>query len=213
MPNKDLLRPKGSAITTRHPIGELSLLFGYLRQNLKSYLLGTVFLLGTNAFALLIPWLLKLAVESFGAPAPSLHSPAFYAFLIVFAAIMQGIIRIFSRTTLLHSARKIEYQIREKLYGKLVSLDMPYFAQERTGDIISRFSNDLTNVRMLIGFGVLNIINTLIVYVAALALMAGISPFLTLWAIIPFPLMILIVKRMSSSMYRLSKRAQEELAR
>ncbi len=133
--------------------------------------------------------------------------------LIVGAAIVQGVIRIFSRTTLLNAARRIEYLIREELYARLLSLDLPYFSRERTGDILSRFSNDLTNVRMLAGFGALNIINTVIVYAAALALMARISPILTLCAVIPFPLMILVVKRISGSMFRRSRRAQEELAR
>jgi ATP-binding cassette subfamily B multidrug efflux pump len=133
--------------------------------------------------------------------------------LIIGAAIVQGVIRVFSRTTFLNAARRIEYLIREELYARLLSLDLPYFSRERTGDILSRFSNDLTNVRMLTGFGALNIINTLIVYTAALALMARISPILTLCAVIPFPLMILVVKRISASMFRRSRRAQEELAR
>ena len=66
---------------------------------------------------------------------------------------------------------------------------------------------------MLIGFGILNIFNTFIIYLAALSLMFRISPMLTVSAILPFPLMILVVKRISASMFRRSKRAQEELAR
>jgi ATP-binding cassette subfamily B protein len=184
-----------------------------MRECRKSYLLGGLSLFGTNAFALLIPWLLKLAVESFQHPVATGHSPAFYAMLIIGAALAQGVIRIFSRTNLLHAARRIEYLIREELYRRLTSLDLPFFSRERTGDILSRFSNDLTNVRMLIGFGVLNIINTVIVYAAALALMARISPLLTFCAAIPFPVMIFVVKRISASMFRRSKRAQEELSR
>ncbi|GAM10848.1 putative multidrug resistance ABC transporter ATP-binding/permease protein YheI [Geobacter sp. OR-1] len=120
---------------------------------------------------------------------------------------------MFSRTTLLHAARRIEYRIRDDLYAKLLTLDQSFFAGERTGDLISRFSNDLTNVRMLVGFGVLNIINSLVLYIAALALMIRLSPTLTLYAVLPFPAMIFVVKRMSASMFRRSKRSQEELAR
>jgi ATP-binding cassette subfamily B multidrug efflux pump len=126
---------------------------------------------------------------------------------------LHGLIRIFSRTTLLHTARRIEWQIREELYARLLELDLHYFNRERTGDLISRFSNDLTNVRMLIGFGILNVINTFVIYLAALSLMVRISPGLTIAAILPFPLMILVVKRISAAMFRRSKRAQEELAR
>jgi len=198
---------------TRFPIDDLSLLYHYARLNRKSYVQGGLYLFGTNAAALLIPWLLKLAVESLQHPSAGGRSPAFYAMFIIGAAIVQGVIRVFSRTTLLNAARRIEYLIREELYARLLSLDLPFFSRERTGDILSRFSNDLTNVRMLAGFGALNIINTLIVYAAALALMARISPILTLCAVIPFPLMILVVKRISASMFRRSRRAQEELAR
>jgi len=160
----------------------------------------------------LIPWLLKLSIESIQNPAKATHPPVWYGMAIIAAALLHGIIRVFSRTTLLHNARRIEYRIREELYTHLLSLDLNYFNKERTGDLISRFANDLTNVRMLLGFGILNLINTVIIYIAALTLMVKISPVLTLFAILPFPLMIFVVKRLSAAMFRRSKRAQEELA-
>jgi ATP-binding cassette subfamily B multidrug efflux pump len=123
------------------------------------------------------------------------------------------VVRVYSRTVILHAGRRIEYEIREDLYAKLLSLDLPYFSGGRTGDILSRFSNDLTNVRMLLGFGVMNVINTAILYLAALSLMVRISPVLTLYAAVPYPLMILLVKRVSHSIFHHSKRAQEELSR
>jgi len=152
-------------------------------------------------------------VESIQSPAKAPHSPSWYGGAIIVAALLHGAIRVFSRTTLLHNARRIEYRIRQDLYARLLALDLSYFNRERTGDLLSRFSNDLTNVRMLVGFGALNIINTAIVYLSALFLMARISPLLTLLAVIPFPMMIFVVKRISAAMFRRSKRAQEELAR
>lgn len=184
-----------------------------MRECRGAYLLGALSLVGTNGFALLIPWLLKLAVESLRDPAAARHSAAWYGGAIVGAAVLQGVIRIFSRTTLLHAARRIEYAIREDLYAKLLSLDMPFFSGERTGDIMSRFSNDLTNIRMLLGFGILNVINTVVIYGAALVLMGSIDLFLTACTVAPFPLMIYGVKRITRRMYHHSKRAQEELAR
>lgn len=206
-------RIKENVLFPRCIINDLSILFSYLRLNRKSYFLGGIFLIGTNACALVIPWLLKLAVESFQSSRPAEHAPAFYALLIMIAALIQGVIRVFSRTTILNAARRIEYQIREELYARLVALDLPYFSRERTGDILSRFSNDLTNVRMLAGFGILSIINAVTIYIAGLALMTRLSPLLTLCAVLPFPVMILVVKRISASMFRRSKKAQEELAR
>ncbi|NVN98520.1 MAG: ABC transporter ATP-binding protein [Geobacteraceae bacterium] len=183
-----------------------------MRESLSSYLLGGLLLAITSGCALLIPWLLKLAIESIQHPLALSHSPAWYGMTIIVVALLHGIIRIFSRTTLLHNARRIEFKIREELYAKLLQLDLTYFNKERTGDLISRFSNDLTNVRMLLGFGVLNLINTAIIYTASLILMVKINPLLTLFATLPFPAMILIVKRISAAMFRRSKRAQEELA-
>lgn len=197
----------------RRPIGELRRLYGYMRECRGTYLLGAICLLGTNAFALLVPWLLKLAVESLRDPGMASRSAAWYGGAIIVVALLHGVIRIFSRTTLLHAARRIEFAIREDLYGKLLSLDMPYFAGERTGDLMSRFANDLTNIRMLLGFGVLNVINTVLVYLSAIVLMASINASLTLWAVIPFPLMIIAAKRITRRMFHHSKRAQEELAR
>lgn len=199
-------RLKGSAIEQLKP------LYKYIRESWPAYLLGALLLAGTSGCALLIPWLLKLAIESIQAPAQAAHAPAWFGMAIIAAALLHGIIRVFSRTVLLHNARRIEYRIREEMYAQLLSLDLAYFNKERTGDLLSRFANDLTNVRMLLGFGILNLINTVIIYCAALTLMVKISPLLTLCAILPFPLMIFVVKRISASMFRRSKRAQEELA-
>jgi len=196
----------------RHPISELARLYRYMKTLQGSYLLGAMLLLGSNAFALLIPWLLKLAIESFRTPGSASHSPVYYALLIIGAALAHGVIRIFSRTTLLHAGRRIEYQIREDLYAKLLTLDLAFFSRERTGDILSRFANDLGNVRMLLGFGVLNIINTVILYLAALTLLIRISPLLTLYAVLPYPLMIFLVQRISRQMFKRSKEVQEQLA-
>ena len=82
-------------ISRGRPIGQLSILFTYLRLNRNSYFLGTLFLLGTNAFGLLIPWLLKMAVDSFQSHSSAGVPPAFFALLIIIAALMQGVIRIF----------------------------------------------------------------------------------------------------------------------
>ena len=179
-----------------------------------AYILGAVLLVGTNLCGLAIPWLMKLAIEGLQAPtSQGRFTPAQYGGMIAVAAVAQGVIRVFSRTTLLNAGRRIEFLLREDLYGKLLTLDRTYFSNWRTGDILSRLANDLTNVRMLLGFGVLSLLNTVVVYTAALFLLTRISPFLTICAIAPFPLMIYIVKRLSASMFRCSKRMQEALSR
>jgi ATP-binding cassette, subfamily B, multidrug efflux pump len=197
----------------RCAIGDLKRLIGYMRNLSGAYILGALLLVGTNLCGLAIPWLLKLAIEGLQHPSPNTYNPGQYGMMIAAAAVAQGIVRVFSRTTMLNASRRIEYMLREDLYAKLQGLDRVYFATWRTGDILSRLANDLSNVRMLLGFGILSLINTVVVYCAALFLMSRISLILTVCAVAPFPVMILIVNRMSGSMFHRAKRAQEALSR
>ena len=171
-----------------------------------------MFLLLTNAFALLIPWFMKLAVEALQHPHTARFSPAACALTIVLLALLHCITRIFSRTLTLNAARIIEFRIRNDLFQRLTRLDLGYFSNSRSGDILSRFSNDLTNVRMLTGFGSMSAINTLLIYSAAVTMMVRIHPWLTFWAILPFPLMVFVVKKVSHRLFHRSLQAQEELA-
>lgn len=184
----------------------------YLTSLRWRYAGGALFLLLTNAFALLIPWFMKLAIEALQRPTEARFSPSDCAIIIIILAVLHCITRIFSRTMILNAARIIEYRIRNDLFGRLTRLDLSYFSSSRSGDILSRFSNDLTNVRMLTGFGSMSAINTLLVYGAAVTMMTRIHPWLTLWAILPFPLMVLVVKKVSHRLFHRSLQAQEELA-
>ena len=197
----------------RCAISELNRLYGYMRTCSGAYLWGCLLLVVTNFCGLAIPWLMKLAIEGLQFPARAGFTPGQYGLMIAAAAVAQGVVRVFSRTTLLNAGRRIEYLLREDLYAKLLTLDRPYYSSWRTGDILSRLANDLTNVRMLLGFGFLSMVNTVVLYAAAIFLLTRISPFLTICAIAPFPVMILIVKRISASMFRRSKRMQEALSR
>ncbi|MDD2272986.1 MAG: ABC transporter ATP-binding protein [Desulfuromonadaceae bacterium] len=193
-------------------IKDLARLIPYLSSLRWRYAGGALFLLLTNAFALLIPWFMKLAVEALQHPQSARFSPTTCALGIALLAAMHCITRIFSRTLILNAARIIEFRIRNDLFQHLTRLDIGYFSSSRSGDILSRFSNDLTNVRMLAGFGAMSIINTLLVYSAAVTLMIRIHPWLTFWAIFPFPLMVLVVKKVSHRLFQRSLQAQEELA-
>lgn len=155
---------------------------------------------------------MKLAIEALQRPTGARFSPSDCAIIIIILAVLHCITRIFSRTMILNAARIIEYRIRNDLFHRLTRLDLSYFSSSRSGDILSRFSNDLTNVRMLTGFGSMSAINTLLVYSAAVTMMTRIHPWLTLWAILPFPLMVLVVKKVSHRLFHRSLQAQEELA-
>ena len=155
---------------------------------------------------------MKLAIEALQHPTGARFSPADCGMIIALLAVLHCITRIFSRTFILNAARIIEFRIRNDLFHRLTLLDLSYFSSSRSGDILSRFSNDLTNVRMLTGFGSMSAINTLLVYCAAVTMMIRIHPWLTFWAILPFPVMILVVKKVSHRLFQRSLQAQEELA-
>lgn len=155
---------------------------------------------------------MKLAIEALQYPAGAQFSPADCGMIIALLAVLHCITRIFSRTFILNAARIIEFRIRDDLFHRLTELDLSYFSSSRSGDILSRFSNDLTNVRMLTGFGSMSAINTLLIYCAAVTMMIRIHPWLTFWAILPFPIMILVVKKVSHRLFQRSLQAQEELA-
>ena len=156
---------------------------------------------------------MKLAVDALQKPTTTRFPASICALIIIMLAALHCITRVYSRTLILNPARIIEYQIREDLFRRLLLLDLPFFSGSRTGDILSRFSNDLTNVRMLTGFGAMNAINTVILYTAAVTLMIRIHPWLTVCAIAPLPLMVLVVKQVSHHMFKRSLAAQEELAK
>ena len=177
------------------------------------YACGAFLLVITNACALLIPWLLKLVIDGLQHPGQALLPAGRAAMLIAVVAAGYAVVRIFSRTMILNAARLLEFQIREALFARLLTLDLSYFSRERSGDILSRFANDLTNVRMLTGFGVMSLLNTAVLYLAGLWLMIRINSWLTVAAVAPLPLMVLSVRMMSSRIFSVSRQAQDELAR
>jgi len=191
----------------------LKTLIPFLQGLRWRYAIGAFLLVLTNGCALLIPWLLKLVIDGLQHPDYVMLSSSRAAVLIAVVAAGYAVVRIFSRTVVLNAARLLEFQIREALFARLLTLDLGYFSRERTGDILSRFANDLTNVRMLTGFGVMSLLNTAVIYLAGIWLMVRINPWLTLAAVAPLPLMVLAVRAMSSRIFSVSRQAQDELAR
>lgn len=197
---------------TRSALAALHTLVPFLDGLRWRYAVGAFLLLLTNGCALLIPWLLKLTVEGLRQPASAGFSTGHYAAAMAGLALLHCLVRIRSRTTILHAARIVEFRVREALFQRLLALDISFYNRERTGDLLSRFSNDLGNVRMLAGFGAMSLLNTAIIYLAAVWLMLLISPWLTLAAVGPLPLMVLLVRRISGRVFSLSREAQEQLA-
>ena len=186
-------------------------LAGYVRKHAGLFILGGLALIGTNALGLFIPRLLQEGIDSVERSGSAGHA-ASMALLIALIAVGQGAVRIASRLWLFFGARRIEYEMRRDIYDHLLRLPPSYYRARKTGDVVSRATNDLTNVRVLLGPGILNIINTGVVYLAAPVLLLAISPTLTALALLPYPIVLLIARRHVRGIYAKTRESQEALS-
>jgi ATP-binding cassette, subfamily B, multidrug efflux pump len=175
------------------------------------YLRGAAWLVATNALALGIPWLMRGAIHDLQAGTTARRLAA-WAVGMIALALAQGWVRTVSRLAILGASRRIAYDIREAFYAKLLRLDATFYDGQRTGDIMSRGINDLQLLQSFYGPGLMNALNTLVVYVGVLAVMFRIDATLTVVALALFPLLYLAVNALSKRVYARSLAVQEQLA-
>ena len=186
-------------------------LWGYLKRYRARYAVGGACLLATATLAMLVPYLLKRAIDAIGHGAP-LSTIGTLALWIIAIAAVQAVVRSFSRAVIFNVGRDVEYDLRNDLFAHLQTLPLSYYHQQHTGDLMSRLINDVTAVRMLLGPGILNFVNTPVYYVYGVGIMLSLDPRLTVAALLPYPLILLIVKRFSRRLMENTLRVQEGLA-
>lgn len=186
-------------------------LFRYLKRYRVRYAVGSVCLFATATFAMAIPYLLKHAVDAISR-GETLRVVGTYALWITGLAILQAIVRTFSRALIFNVGRDVEYDLRNDLFRHLQRLSLSFYHQQQTGDLMSRLINDVTAVRMLLGPGVLNFLNTPLYYIYAVGIMLTLDVRLTVAALLPYPLLLLVVKRFSRKLMEFTLRVQEGLA-
>ena len=164
----------------------------------------------TTAVALAGPWLLKFAIDDLLAGA-TLDKVRFYAAALLGLAAVGGVFRFLMRRIIIGASREVEYALRNDFFATLQRLDVGYFQRNRTGDLMSRATNDLNAVRMMIGPAVMYTANTVITFVVALILMLSINRRLALLALIPLPGVTIIVKYFGSAIHRRFESIQEQL--
>ncbi len=186
----------------------------HLRRHAGVFLLGFLLLGVTNALQVAIPWLLKIGVDALPGLAAGEGRAGVLGWVglgIAAAALAQGVTRVGSRWLLFRAGRDIEYDIRGAAYGKLLGLDGTWYRTSTRGDLVSRVSNDISNVRLLFGFGLLNVVNTVVAYIAAFAVMLSINPMLTGLAVLPLPLLFLYLRSYGGRLHRRFLDAQQNL--
>ena len=187
-------------------------LLPYVARYRTRFAVGSVFLVLATAIQLVSPWVLKLAVDDLtgGVTRAKL---GLYAGALVGIAALGGVCRFWMRRVIIGASRLIEYDLRGDFFARLQRLDLAYFQRHRTGDLMSRATNDLGAVRMMVGPSLMYAATTSIVFVVAVALMLSISARLTLIVLLPLPLVSLAVRRFGDAIYHRSERIQAQLAK
>jgi ATP-binding cassette subfamily B protein len=186
-------------------------LSGYLLRYRWRYVAGGICLLATATLAMAVPYLLKRAIDAAAHGAPPQRITA-AAILIITIALVQAVVRTFSRALIFNVGRDIEYDLRNDLFAHLQTLPLAYYQEQQTGDLMSRLINDVTAVRMLLGPGILNLVNTPVYYAYGLAIMLTLDVRLTVAALLPYPLLLFAVKRFGRRLMEHTLRVQQGLA-
>jgi ATP-binding cassette subfamily B multidrug efflux pump len=141
----------------------------------------------------------------------SRHALGIYCLILVGVMLVKGFFSFWSRWILIGVSREIEYDLRNDLLARLLLLDPEFYSRNRTGDLMSRVTNDLNAVRMVLGPGIMYTANTIATSVLAVYFMTKLSVALTLWVLLPVPLVVVSVWYFGQVIHRLSEQIQAAL--
>ncbi len=200
----------------------LRTLLPYYRPYWRGLVAGMVLIVVSNVFTIVGPFIVKLAIDGLTADLTR-ERIIQYALLLVGAALVAGAARYGMRKFLNGISRKIETDLRNDLFAHLLRLPPQFYDRWRTGDLMSRATNDVQAVRQVAGPAIMYLVNTITIGAMALGLMFWISPRLTLIAMIPMVLMPGLViwlgkkinvrfERIQEQFSEISNFAQENLA-
>jgi len=189
----------------------LKRLVRYLRGHRAGLWWGFACLLITTAFSVASPWVLRYAVDDLTLQLTR-QKLLLYASLIVGFVVFEGLFRYYMRMHLIGVSREIEYELRNDLFKHLTQLSPRYYQSQRTGDIMSRTSNDLSAVRMVLGPGIMYTANTLATFVGTVALMIRISPRLLGIALLPLLLVSVLVRHFGRRIHDRFEAVQAQLS-
>ena len=158
----------------------------------RQFSLGLFCVFVTSTIQLLPPWVLKFAVDDLTAGVTR-GKLARYAGLIMAIALVGAVFRFLMRQIMIGASREVEYDIRNAFFSRLQLMPLGYYQARRTGDLMSRATNDLNAVRMMIGPAVMYTANTILVFIVAIGVMLSIDAWLTLIALAPLPFVSLSV--------------------
>jgi ATP-binding cassette subfamily B protein len=186
-------------------------LLPYLRRYRRGLGFGLACLLLTTAFSVASPWVLRYAIDDLTAQLTR-GKLWLYAGLIVGLVTLEGAFRYYMRKVLIGISRELEFELRNDVFAHLTTLPARYYQTHRIGDIMSRATNDLSAVRMVLGPGIMYTANTLATSVGAIVLMATISARLLALALVPLLLVSIAVRHFGRKIHDRYERVQAQLS-
>ncbi|MFC0779255.1 ABC transporter ATP-binding protein [Flavobacterium sp. HJSW_4] len=206
---------------------ELSYLNKYFVKYKYSFSLGILITIIAQIFSLFTPKLISKslnAIENFDKlPMAKQSSQAVIAsfrqdlihnvLLIIGTTIVAGFLTFLMRQTLIVMSRHIEFDLKNEVFRQYENLSQNFYKQNRTGDLMNRISEDVSKVRMYVGPAVMYTINTFIRFAIVIIYMYNVSPLLTLYTILPLPLLSYCIFKLSSEINKRSTTFQQYLSK
>ena len=185
--------------------------FTYVHRYRSAFVLGLGCVVITTTLQLSGPWVLKFAIDDL-ASGVTFAKLRYYALLLLVLAAVSGMFRFLMRRIIIGASREIEYDLRNDFFAHLQRLSLGYFHKNRTGDLMSRATNDLSAVRMMIGPAVMYTANTALTFLVAIILMLSINVRLTLIALIPLPFVSVATRYFGRAIHHRFERIQAQLS-
>ncbi|MBW4540661.1 MAG: ABC transporter ATP-binding protein/permease [Myxacorys chilensis ATA2-1-KO14] len=183
----------------------------YLRPHWRSTTAGIVALLIVNGIGIYIPLQIKSAIDTLGITFRFDQILSYVVLILVLATVM-WVVRMASRVLLFGVGRQVEFDLKQKIFNHLLRQEPAYFAANAVGDLISRATSDVENIRRLVGFAVLSLANTFFAYALTLPAMFLIDAKLSLLSLSVYPFMLILVNLFSHRLRSQQLNVQEELS-
>jgi len=179
----------------------ISLIKPYFVENRYLVLVGLLSLMTVDMLQLFIPRIIKAAVDDLTLLRADVQKMAIYAATMIAIALLIGAFRYVWRRCLLGTSRRVEEGLRNRLFEHIQTLSPSYFDQTKTGDLMAHATNDLQQIRMATGMGMVALNDAVILGAAAIGFMAYINVRLTLFVLIPMPAIVLGARYFSKKMH------------
>jgi len=194
----------------------LSYLNKYFYKYKWSLLLGLVFIVLNNYFGAKMPVVFNEALDTLQNPKTTVavsfwQNPVLHLALIFIGfSLLSAFFLFLTRQMIIVVSRKIEYDLKNEIYAKYQELQFDFYKDQRTGDLMNRISEDVSQVRMYLGPGVMYTVNLIALFPLVLFQMMWLNAELTLYVLIPLPIMAFLIYLVSSKMNALGKEVQQE---